>query len=168
MKPLILGLGNDLLSDDGIGCLAAEKLAQELGQRVQVRQTSASGIALLDILTGYDKAIIIDAVQTGRVPPGTIIEIEPHDLRAIPTPSPHYTGLPEMMTLARELHLTFPNDVRILAVEAEDLRTIGAPPCAQVAAAIDKLVQIVSAYLKRWEEHERERPLPAGSTQPVG
>ena len=168
MKPLILGLGNDLLSDDGIGCFAARKLAEEFGGRAQVRQTSCSGLALLDILIGCDKAIIIDAVQTGRVPPGTIIEFGPHDLRAIPNPSPHYTGLPEMMTLARELRLTFPDDIRILAVEAEDVHTIGGPLCAPVAAAIDKLVQMVNAYLEQWEKQARDLPAIAGRSETAG
>ena len=151
MKPLVLGLGNELLSDDGIGMLTARRLAGEFCGRADVVESGLSGVALLDILAGHPKAIIIDAMQTGQVPPGTILELDPGDFRAIPSPSPHYTGLPEMITLARELNLEFPDEVRILAVEAEDLRTIGGPLSPPVAEAMDKLVQMVRTYLEQWE-----------------
>lgn len=155
MKPLVLGLGNELLGDDGIGVLAARRMAEELGGRAEVVESGLSGVALLDILTGHRKAIIIDAIQTARVPPGTIVELDPGELRAILNPSPHYTGLPEMMTLARELNLEFPDEIRILAVEGQDIHTLGAPLSRPVAEALDKLAQMVETYLKQWETTAR-------------
>ena len=66
MKTIILGLGNPILSDDGVGNRVALELEDKLAQRqdVTVIETSMSGLSLIDMLAGYDKAIIVDAIQT--------------------------------------------------------------------------------------------------------
>ncbi|GAH17016.1 unnamed protein product [marine sediment metagenome] len=64
MKTLILGLGNPILSDDGVGfCVAGELRGRLSQQEVTVMETSMTGLSLLDLLAGYDRAIIIDAIQ---------------------------------------------------------------------------------------------------------
>jgi hydrogenase maturation protease len=150
MKTLVIGLGNELLGDDGIGILAARELAGELAGEAEVLESNLSGIALLDVLAGYQKAIIIDAIQTRQCPPGTIIELAPKDLRAVPSPSPHYTGVPEMIRIARELHLDFPEEIKIMAVEIADSRTIGGKLSAPVAQAMNRLIRRVKGYVRRW------------------
>ena len=96
MKTLVLGLGNDILADDAVGVLAARALRDELAGRADVVETAMHGLALLDHFLGYERAILLDAIQTGKQPPGTIIELGVADLSPIATPSPHFTGLPEM------------------------------------------------------------------------
>ena len=160
MKPLIVGLGNDLLGDDGIGILAARRLTDELAGTADVRESNLTGIALLDVLAGYQKAIIIDAVQTAQFPPGTIIELEPTDFAAIPNPSPHYTGLPEMIRIANELHLEFPEEIKIMAVEVVDSHNIGGKLSAPVAQAMSRLIRRVKGYVRRWVDGAGEHRLP--------
>ena len=76
MKTLILGLGNPILSDDGAGFYAAEQLKDRLnGQDITVEQADTGGLAMIDMLYGYDKAIIIDAIQTGKGKTGEIYNI---------------------------------------------------------------------------------------------
>ena len=150
MKPLVVGLGNDLLSDDRIGILVARRLTDELGGKADVRESNLTGIALLDVLVGYQKAIIIDAVQTAKFPPGTIIELDPTDFVVAPNPSPHYTGLPEMISIANELDLEFPQEIKVLAIEVADLNTIGRELTPVVAQAIGKLARRVKALLRQW------------------
>jgi len=136
---LVLGLGNELLADDGVGTLAARCLRERLGARADVIESSLSGVALLDVIVGYDNLVIIDAIHTGRYPPGTIVVIEPAQLRPVESPSPHYAGLPELLELARRLDLKFPSKIRILAVEVQDMLTIGGAMTEAVAAAVDGL-----------------------------
>ena len=95
MNPLVLGLGNDLLCDDGVGLVAARRLAETIDDRADVVTSSLHGLALIDYFIGYERAVVVDAVQTGLHPPGTVIEMDMADLRAVPGPSPHYSGLPE-------------------------------------------------------------------------
>ena len=146
-KTLILGLGNDLLADDAIGILAARRLQTRLGERADVVESSLHGLALLETFLGYDRALIIDAIQTGRHPPGTIIELSPEDFRPVDVPSPHFAGLPEMIALARELDLPFPARIRILAVEIANAAVIGGAMTPAVSAALDGVCDRAAALL---------------------
>ena len=152
MKLLVVGLGNDLLSDDAIGVFAARELSKKVSGLADVVDCNLTGVALLDILVGYDKVIIIDAIHTGKSPPGTIIEMTPDDLRAIPGTSPHYTGLPEAIAIANRLRLDFPDEIKILAVEVTEPLTIGGKLSEPVAKALNRLVQYAKTYLQRWQE----------------
>jgi hydrogenase maturation protease len=136
---LVLGLGNELMADDAIGILAARKLRSMLDGRADVRESSLHGLALLESFLDYDRALIIDAMQTGSYPPGTIVELKPDDLRPVDVPSPHFAGLPELMQLARSLELSFPSHIRILAVEVLDTVAVGGRMTPEVQDAIDRV-----------------------------
>lgn len=151
-KTLILGLGNDLLGDDGFGILAARELTRRLDGAADVAETGLHGVALLDLLIGYGRAVIIDAISTGSYPAGTILELGPEDFRAVSGPSPHYTGLPELISLAEQLHLEFPQEIKVFAVETCDTQTVGAPMSEPVAQALGEVVERVTACLDRWAE----------------
>ncbi len=65
MKTVVLGLGNPILTDDGVGLRVARELEGRLDQQeATVMETSLAGLNMLDLLAGYDRAIIIDAIQT--------------------------------------------------------------------------------------------------------
>lgn len=91
MKTLLLGLGNDLITDDGAGIVAVRELREKLKglADVDIEESSMSGMALLELFLDYDRAIILDAVHTTRHPPGTILEWVPEDLGRVISPSPH-------------------------------------------------------------------------------
>lgn len=148
----MLGLGNDLLADDAVGILAARRLANELSGNVDVVESPLSGVALLEHFLGFERAIVIDAIRTGVHPPGTIVELDPAELDAIPAPSPHYAGFPELVTLARELDLAFPSVVKILAVEVVDLHTIGGGLSPVVEEALPRLVERVKQQVALWSQ----------------
>ncbi len=138
-RTLVLGLGNDLLADDGVGVIAARRLESTLDDHVDVLTSAAHGLSLLDLFLGYSRAVVIDAIRTRRHPPGTVIEMAMDEMRPVSAPSPHYAGLPELVRLAEKLDLDFPADIRILAVEARDLHSIGARMTAEVEACIPEL-----------------------------
>jgi hydrogenase maturation protease len=150
MKFLVLGLGNDLLADDAVGIQAVRSLASELSGKADCIESGLHGVALIDLFIGYDRAIIIDAIQTGNHPPGTILEMVPDDLKSVPSPSPHYTGLPEMIELARQMRLHFPHEIHILAVEVSDVITVGGSMSPPVARAIGDLGNRIREYVDRW------------------
>ena len=95
-------------------------LKEELKGRVEVIESAESGLALLDHLEGYDRALLLDAIFTGKYPPGTVLEFGPDDFKGAPAPSTHFAGLPEMLKLAERLEMRFPKDVRILAMEVDN------------------------------------------------
>ena len=155
MRILVLGLGNDILADDAVGLLAARSLREELAglQGVTVEETSLHGMALLDLFLGYDSALLLDAIQTGNHPPGTVLDLDPHKLGRVLSPSPHFAGLPEMMAVAEQLSLDFPAAFRILAVEVADPNTIGGAVTPEVAAAVPDLVRRAAEIVRGWVGH---------------
>ncbi|MCS6965099.1 MAG: hydrogenase maturation protease [Thermoflexus sp.] len=163
MKILILGLGNDLLSDDGVGLLAVRALREELGEigEVELVESPLSGLALLDLLIGYDRVILIDAVQTGQAPPGTIWRWRVEELGSVRAPSPHYAGLPEMLAVARALQIPFPERIEIYAMEVADPLTIGGDLTPAVREALPELVRQVREQVREWKSSPKKA---AGTT----
>ena len=84
-KVVILGLGNDLFTDDAVGLRVARDVRSRLGPdtRIDVHETTETGLALLDFIVGYDSVVIVDAIQTGEQLPGFVHELEPEDFRAV-------------------------------------------------------------------------------------
>lgn len=159
MRTLVLGLGNELAGDDALGPLAARAVRAELAGSdheapVDVLESPASGLALIELLAGYDRAVIVDAVLTGRHPPGTVLELGLDEVGRVRAPSTHQAGLPELAAVARRLGLTFPDRTMVLAVEVEDPLTLGRPLSPSVAAAIPEVARRAHALVERWAEEE--------------
>ena len=139
-RTLVLGLGNELLSDDGIGIKAARALQKEFQSQVDVVECSESGLALLDILEGYERVLLLDAILTGRHPPGTVLEFCTQDFPGTVILSPHTTGIPELLQLAKRLGIHFPEELYILAIEVENLYELGGKLTPAVEAALPEFV----------------------------
>jgi hydrogenase maturation protease len=78
-KPvLVLGLGNDILSDDAVGLNVAREIRRHLSDSdgIEVQETSEMGLALLDHIVGFADLILVDAVQTRQAPPGFLHEFD--------------------------------------------------------------------------------------------
>jgi len=140
-KILLLGLGNDILSDDAVGLNVAREIRRRLSESdgIEVRETSEMGLSLLDYFVGFDDLLLVDAVQTGQAPPGFLHEFDGNDLKILPTVSPHFLGVGEVLALGRRLGLAVPARVRIFAVEVADPFTVAAgmtPPLQQALQAI--------------------------------
>jgi hydrogenase maturation protease len=141
MKIIVLGLGNDLLADDAIGHLAVAALEPRLHGRADVEATAMHGLALLDLLAGYDAAVVLDAACTGGHPIGSVHEIAADSLARVQNPSPHFAGFPEMLDLADRLELHFPQRLRIFVVEVLDPYTVGGVMTPAVRAALPELCE---------------------------
>jgi hydrogenase maturation protease len=116
----VLGLGNDILGDDAVGLLAARRLRTLLPDTVDVMESGGAGLDLLDVLEGYDRALLLDSILTGKHPPGTILEFSGADFKTDDARSPHYAGLPTVIRLAENLGIDFPLHLQVLAVEIEN------------------------------------------------
>ena len=150
MRTLVLGLGNELAADDAVGLLVARAVREQGADAADVIETSASGMALIEIFDGYDRAIVVDSIRTGRNPPGTITELTLEQIGHVVAPSLHQAGLPELAAVAERLGLKFPSEIRVLAVEVQDPYTLGGAVSTAVAAAVDELAQRVRARLEQW------------------
>jgi hydrogenase maturation protease len=127
-KPvLVLGLGNDILSDDAVGLNVAREIRRHLSDSdgIEVQETSEMGLALLDHIVGFADLILVDAVQTRQAPPGFLHEFDDGQLEVLPIVSPHFLGVGETVALGRQLGLPVPGRVKIFAIEVKDPFTVG-------------------------------------------
>ena len=156
MKTLVLGLGNPILSDDGVGIRVAQEVEKQLGlirseakqAEVAVTETSGAGFSLLDSMTGYDRVIIVDAIQTGKGPVGHIYRLAPEDFSfARHLSSPHQINLITALQLGKILNLPMPQKITIFAVEVEDVTNFSEKCTPKVEGAIPEAVKMVLGEL---------------------
>ena len=145
MKTLVLGLGNPILSDDGVGIRVAQEVGKQLNDpQVTVAETSEAGLRLLDSIVSYDKVIIIDAVQTEKGQAGQIYRMEPQDFSSAKYfPSPHQINLATALELGNALNLAMPQKITIFAVEAKDVTSFSEKCTPEVEQSIPEVVKMV-------------------------
>jgi hydrogenase maturation protease len=152
-RAVVIGLGNPLLTDDAVGVRAAEILTKRLaGTAVDVVQSAWGGMRFVDLLAGYDRAVIVDAIEWRHGPIGTIYRLTTD--QAIPTlraVSYHDVSLGTALALGRTLDVPLPSEVVFFAVEALETRTFGENLTPAVQAALPELVRRVEAQLMQWK-----------------
>jgi len=146
----VLGLGNDLLADDGFGVVAARELEGRLPRQVEVVCSPAAGLSLFDALVGASRLLVLDTWQSGAGPPGTIYRADEGTLPSATGPSPHYLGLLDALALGRRLRMPMPADVAIVAVEPADCLTVGGPMSSAVARAVPTAVSLGCEIVDGW------------------
>ena len=109
------------------------------------------GLSLLDDIVGFEGLILVDAVQTLKRPPGFVHELDGDDLSALPAVSPHFLGIGEVLALGRKLGLAVPTRVKILAVEVQDVTTVGTELTPPLQAALPAIVRRVMSAVDSWE-----------------
>jgi hydrogenase maturation protease len=157
MNTIVVGLGNPILTDDGVGVKVAyeveARLAGDVPDNLTITEASVGGLRLMELLAGYDRAIIIDAIQTNNGhQPGTYYTLNLDDLRNIsPTQhsaSAHDTTLVTALDMGRRMGLALPTKVSIYAVEVENILEFNEEPTHNVAEAIPIVAEAVIKELK--------------------
>ena len=150
-KVLLLGLGNEMLTDDAVGLRVVRLLRDEFAHedRCDVQETQEMGLALLDWIVGYREVILVDSIQTGKTPPGTLHELDAGSLQDLTGRTPHFLGVGETLALGRQLGLPMPEHVKILAIEVADPFTLGAQMTPAMEQALPTLVQRVRETLRQ-------------------
>jgi len=157
MKTLILGLGNPLITDDSIGLRVIEELKSPLAGRpdVEVSEDYWGGLRLMERMIGFDRAIVVDAIQTGA-PPGTIHRLTPDGIPTQRSASAHDMNLATALEFGRQagMHLPANEGIRLVGIEAEDILTFGEQCTPAVQAAIPRAVEVVLEVLATLSEGE--------------
>jgi len=146
---LVLCLGNLIRSDDAVALHVADALARDGLAGAEIRRSAASGLYLLDDMEGFDRVVVVDAVRTGAHPPGAVLSFPLEELRAPEGPSPHAIGLPSALGRARAAGAPVPSLVHVVAVEVEDMETVGERLSPAVAAAVPAAAAAVRAAVAR-------------------
>jgi len=121
---LILGMGNDILTDDGIG----PKLVSDLDRNripdgVTFKEGSLGGLELLETVKDHDEVIIIDAVKTGVNHPGKVFTFTPEDFETtLHLSNIHDIDFLTAIELGKRTGMKVPGKITIIAVEISEDR----------------------------------------------
>ncbi len=141
-KTLVLGLGNPILGDDGVGWRVAEAVQTRLGTLdapVEVDFASLGGLSLMERMLGYERVILVDCLQTGNSPVGTVQSMPLSDL-ANPTAghsaSAHDTSLITALEAAKAIGAEIPSRVDVVTIEATNTYDFSEKLSPEIAAAV--------------------------------
>ncbi len=159
MKLVILGLGNTILSDDGAGIYVVRKINERFSldtshqPLVTIKEASLGGFNFIDLLTGFDRAVIIDAVHTKSGKPGEYYELDPAALKpSARLSSLHGIDFATAVQMAHDMGVPFPKEIKIFVMEVEDEFTFGEKCTPKVEAAIKPMAEFVwkTLYNNGW------------------
>jgi len=149
---VVLGLGNPILTDDAVGLKITERLQALLAESpvpgVTVLESTRAGFELIDLLTGFHHALIIDALDLPEPEPGRLRRLDLAEFagcaRLI---AAHEISLNQAFELAQRIQVPMPSEVEIFAIEAAEVRALSEEMTPAVAAVVDPVAQQVHARL---------------------
>lgn len=153
MKTLVAGLGNPILSDDGVGWVVAQQIANlrmkiPFSQEVSYESYSLAGIGLMEQMIGYDYVILVDSLNTGQHNPGSVVHFTLESLPYLSfghSASAHDLSLTNALVLGRRMNAILPKDcnVHIVAIEARHVYEFGETLSPAIQKAVPFAVNLV-------------------------
>jgi len=151
---VVIGLGNPILGDDGVGWRVVDALEARHGDAidgVRMERAALGGLALMERLVGARRAILVDAMETGTAPAGTVTCLTLENVGCRPAghlDSVHDMPLTAALAAGRALGADLPADVSVVAVEAHRVDTFSDDLSPAVAAAVPAAVAAVLRLLE--------------------
>ena len=151
-KTIVLGIGNPILKDDGVGIHVAEELKKAIDRSdVKIDTAFTGGMNLLDQMVNHDRAILIDAVKRKDKKPGEVELLPFNELSAFHTCNPHDLSLPQAIEMSKKLgEKRIPSDIKLIGVN------IGEIPCefgenlsSEIMQSVPKAVEIAKREVER-------------------
>jgi hydrogenase maturation protease len=147
-RTLVVGLGNPIRRDDGVGPAVARAVHETLQDpAAELLESSVGGLDLVERFAGCSKVVIVEAIRTGRRPVGACwkLELDRRDLSTARLGGGNEIGLLEALELARGLDLQMPAALGVYVVEVEDMSSFASDLSPPVAAALPRAVRIILA-----------------------
>jgi hydrogenase maturation protease len=145
---VVLGVGNPVLGDDGVGLRVADHVRGLVAGRpgIEVRESERGGLDLVDLLDGFDVAVVVDAVLAPGVPAGSVRRLDLADAAATShLHGAHGVDLAAAVELGRRLGARMPRDVWVVGVTVEDATTLREGLSPPVEAAVDPAARLALA-----------------------
>ncbi|MDR0198704.1 MAG: hydrogenase maturation protease [Methanomassiliicoccaceae archaeon] len=147
---LVIGLGSPIMTDDAIGLKVAEAVEFMGLPNVETLQEAIGGLDIIPLIMGYRNVIIVDAIRTNACRPGTIIIFDPEDFEpTVANASAHEMNLATAMRIGRQYDPDgMPESVRFVAIEVEDIMTVGETMTDDVSKALPDAVETVLQMIR--------------------
>ncbi len=152
MKTIVLGVGNPILCDDGVGIHVAREIKQKINDpEITVDEALTGGMNLLDLLYGYDKAILIDAININDARTGEVKRLLLNNFPTVHSNNPHDVSLMEALELAKKLgEKRIPKEIIIIGIVLKEIPYVfGETLSPEIANAVPEAVQMTLHELKK-------------------
>jgi hydrogenase maturation protease len=147
VKTLVLGIGNPILGDDGVGVRVAEALTHRIGDGdIEVRAANTDGLGLLELILGYDRLVIIDAILNVDARAGEVYRLALADVGkgASSVALTHGVNLTTVFEMGRRLFPgEMPREVVIFAVGVKEISQITEEMTAEVGSAVPEVCELI-------------------------
>ena len=157
MKTVVVGIGNPILQDDGVGIHVVNQVRQQVDDpKIYFDTAYTGGLNLLDAIRGYDRAILIDAVKQENTKTGEVTRFLLNKASSVHSSNPHDVSLTEALYLAKKLgenHL--PKKIIVIGIAIKNAYLFGDHLSTEVEHAIPTAVDMVLAELKQ----KKRRPI---------
>jgi hydrogenase maturation protease len=158
-KTLIIGLGNPILGDDGVGWVVAQEVQRQISSfafrppSVFVECFALAGISLMEQMIGYERVILIDSLNTGNYAQGEVVTFSLDSLEDLVhghSASAHDLSLKNALKLGRSMGADLPQDedILIVAIEAAHVYDFSEELTPAINTAVPVAVQCVLDLLK--------------------
>lgn len=149
MRTLVLGIGNLLRSDDGVGVHVVQRLKKE-NLKADIVDAAIAGLGIIEMIGGYDKVIIVDAIMTGGKP-GAIYRLSRENLpNTVHLSYSHGVDLPTALRFGEEImREEMPKEVVVFAIEAEDIGSFDDKCTPRVKKAIPKVIELIKKEINQ-------------------
>ena len=154
-KILILGMGNDILTDDGIGIKITKVLEKKFPFPNIIYDTlSLGGLEIIEYIRDFKMVILIDAIKTLNGIPGTVYQFIPEDFKE----TSHLSNIHDIsfltsLKLAKKLGIPTPEKVHIIAIEIVEDMVFSNDFTPQVQARYPEIIEEVSEMVKELIEN---------------
>jgi hydrogenase maturation protease len=150
-KVLLLGIGNPLLTDDGIGIVAAREISEKNLAGVDFEEATASGIEVMEMMLDYEKVVVVDAIMWPDHLPGEVMRLEEKDFsHTVHGSSPHGVNISTAIALGRQTSPDrMPKEIVFYAMQAEDVSTFSEKMTQKVKENLPKLIALVIEEINR-------------------
>ena len=150
MKTLVLGIGNPILQDDGVGIHVINELRSHVkNSRIKMDIAYTGGMNLLDMIRGFDKVILVDAIKQENSKTGEVKRFSLAEAPAVHSSNPHEISLSEALLLAKQLgEKQLPQEIVVIGIVVKNTLDFGENLTSEVASAIPNAVTMVLTELK--------------------
>lgn len=145
-RTVVVGIGNPILGDDGVGLHVARRLKGSTG--FDVREAYTGGLNLLDQIIGYDRAVLIDAVYLEDMKLGEVKVMSLSDLGSVHSTNPHDATLMEALELSRSMgEQGLPSDIVLVGIRIERVSEFSEELSPVVSRSMEEALETVRRLL---------------------
>lgn len=147
MKKIFVGLGNPILSDDAVGILVLDALKEKAGntEGLVFSEANSGGLALLDLINGFDEVVLIDSIITNQVEPGTLMILTPEDF----SETRHISNLHDInfataLKVGSHMGYVLPSKFSIYAIEVKEVLEFGHKLTPEIEKRLPDIIEEIA------------------------